>query len=507
MFTYDKITEKFPGLKLSNVVYTKSTNSILFSFLYNTDQYTHSDENQQKVVEYIKSLIDFDAKILTNFTKCTIDLDVITTYTYQSLMNNFPAISKTMQISDINVEIVGSDVKIDLKLDPSIYDYAKEVNRESDIVNKLCENFYANFSVTFSKKDESSLEYDIKSNIEFQNSIKVFENKNLYEISEIIDVVGKNDYSLASDFTEIERPMEDMVICGNIRFIDKKSYKKTYNSNGESKEVEKYFYTVLLANNNKTIYCSVFPRKDQGDLLATLLPGNSVAMKGKFSFYKEKLNFTADSICLCVFKKIEPKINYKTANENYHTISPQEYLDVEQVDLFGNVFESTLKGDYVVFDFETTGLNCANGDEIIEIGAAKVRDGKIIETFATLVKPSISIPEEATKINNITNDMVKDAPTINLVLPDFFKFCDDAVLVAYNIDFDFGFLAIAAKKQGYNFCHKQIDAYALARNTIKGLKNYKLITVAEYFGVDLKDAHRAVEDAVATAKVFVKMQK
>lgn len=499
--------EKFPGLKLSNVVYTKSNDSALFVFLYNPEQYENTTENQNKVVDFIKNTLQLETKLMTQFTKCTIDEDVITSYTYQTLINNFPAISKMMQISDIKVEIVGNDVKINLKLDPSIYDYATEVNRENDIVNKLCENFYANFVVTFSKKDESSLDFDIQNNLEYQNSIKVFENKNMYEISDIIDVVGKSDFSLATDFSEIERPMEGMVICGNIRFVDKKSYKKTYNSNGESKEIEKHFYTILLANNNKTIYCSVFPRKDQGDLLSSLLPGNSVAMKGKFTIYKDKLNFTADSVCLCVYKKVEAKISYKAANENYHTIFPQEYVDAEQVDLFGNIIESSLKGNYIVFDFETTGLNCSNGDEIIEIGAVKVHNGKIMETFATLVKPSISIPAEATKINNITNDMVKDAPTINLVLPDFFKFCEDSTLVAYNIDFDFGFLALAARKQGYNFDHKQIDAYAMARNNIKGLKNYKLITVAEYFGVDLKDAHRAVEDAVATAKVFVKMAK
>ena len=123
-----------------------------------------------------------------------------------------------------------------------------------------------------------------------------------------------------------------------------------------------------------------------------------------------------------MYKKVEAKISYKAANENYHTIFPQEYVDAEQVDLFGNIIESSLKGNYIVFDFETTGLNCSNGDEIIEIGAVKVHNGKIMETFATLVKPSISIPAEATKINNITNDMVKDAPTINLVLPDFLNF-------------------------------------------------------------------------------------
>lgn len=499
--------DKFPGLKLSNVVYTKSNDSALFVFLYNPEQYENTEENQKKVVDFLKDTLQLDTKITTQFTKCTIDVDVITSHTYQTLINNFPAISKMLQISDIKVEIVGYDVKIDLKLDPSIYDYATEANREKDIVNKLSENFYANFIVTFSKKDESCINFDVQSNIEYQNSIKVFENKNMYEISDIINVVGKSDFSLATDFSEIERPMEDMVICGNIRFIDKKSYKKTYNSNGESKEIEKFFYTILLANNNKTIYCSVFPRKEQGDLLSSLLPGNSVAMKGKFTIYKDKLNFTADSVCLCVYKKAEAKINFKPANENYHTIFPQEYVDAEQVDLFGNIIESNLKGNYIVFDFETTGLNCANGDEIIEIGAAKVCDGKIVQTFATLVKPSIPIPSEATKINNITDDMVKDAPAVNLVLPDFFKFCDNATLVAYNIDFDFGFLAIAAKKQGYNFDHKQIDAYAMARNNIKGLKNYKLISVAEYFGVDLKDAHRAVEDAIATAKVFVKMTK
>ena len=109
------------------------------------------------------------------------------------------------------------------------------------------------------------------------------------------------------------------------------------------------------------------------------------------------------------------------------------------------------------------------------------------------------------KVNNITDDDVAGAPTLKEVMPDFFKFCDGCVLVSYVIDFDFGFIDYHGKSLGYAFQNKTDDAFVLAKSKLKGLHNYKLVTVAKHLGVSLENAHRAVFDAVATGEVMVKL--
>ena len=156
------------------------------------------------------------------------------------------------------------------------------------------------------------------------------------------------------------------------------------------------------------------------------------------------------------------------------------------------------------YDLETTGTEIPM-DEITEIGAVKVINGRIAESFTTLVKPKQSISELITKITGIDDELVKDAPSIEEVLPDFYKFCDGAVLVAYNIDFDYKFIDHYGMKMAYKFDNPQIDAMYLARVGVPGLKRFRLKDVVEKLQIPLVNAHRALNDTIATAKVFIEL--
>ena len=158
---------------------------------------------------------------------------------------------------------------------------------------------------------------------------------------------------------------------------------------------------------------------------------------------------------------------------------------------------------YVVFDVETTGLS-ATIDKIIEIGAAKIINGKIVETFGELVNPQISIPANITKINGITNGMVKTKEPINGVLPRFLEFCKGSTLVAHNADFDVSFIKQNALNLGLAFNYEIVDTLSLSRELLPHLRNHKLPTVAKALKIDLLNAHRATDDATATAKIFLK---
>lgn len=178
------------------------------------------------------------------------------------------------------------------------------------------------------------------------------------------------------------------------------------------------------------------------------------------------------------------------------------------IDDLGNAVFSprgqNLDDTYVVFDIETTGLS-KEKEMITEIGAVKVADGKIIDRFSTFVNPQRPISAEITKLTGITDDMVKDAPTIENVLPEFLKFCEDTVLVAHNASFDTGFIRIAAERAGLGELHHTIvDTLELARALLPELNKHKLNIVCEHLGVTLNGHHRAVNDAEATAEVFIK---
>lgn len=164
----------------------------------------------------------------------------------------------------------------------------------------------------------------------------------------------------------------------------------------------------------------------------------------------------------------------------------------------------SLDDTFVVFDIETTGLS-KETESITEIGAVKVVDGKIIDRFSTFVNPERPIPAEITKLTGITNEMVADAPVITEILPKFLEFCQDAVLVAHNANFDTGFIRLKAERKcGIEVKNTVLDTLELSRSLLPELKKHKLDIVCEQLGVSLEGHHRAVNDAEATAEVFLK---
>ena len=200
----------------------------------------------------------------------------------------------------------------------------------------------------------------------------------------------------------------------------------------------------------------------------------------------------------------EPEIEKKTVNQDYKHIFPRPYTAKLQSDLFdkGEVVDQfLLDNEVVVFDLETTGLNIAEC-EIIEIGAVKLRAGQIVETFDTLIKPKKPIPPDATAVNNITDEMVEDCLSIEQIFPDFYKFIDGTVLVAYNIDYDYGVLKTFGDKNGYIIANKQVDALKLAKRALPQYKSHKLGKVVKILGITLDNAHRALFDTIATAEVL-----
>ncbi|MCI8502576.1 MAG: PolC-type DNA polymerase III [Dorea sp.] len=179
------------------------------------------------------------------------------------------------------------------------------------------------------------------------------------------------------------------------------------------------------------------------------------------------------------------------------------YLVDDLQDVAVNEKGQSLSDTYVVFDLETTGFSSVK-DKIIEIGAVKVVDGRITERFSTFVNPRRPIPFEITQLTGISDQMVLDAPDIESVLPDFLKFVGDAVLVAHNAGFDVGFVEQNCRYQDIMPDFTSVDTVAMARILLPTLSKFKLNIVANALHISLENHHRAVDDAGATAEIFVK---
>ncbi|MEG1990162.1 MAG: PolC-type DNA polymerase III [Clostridia bacterium] len=168
--------------------------------------------------------------------------------------------------------------------------------------------------------------------------------------------------------------------------------------------------------------------------------------------------------------------------------------------------QMNLPDTYCVFDLETTGFKAGN-DKITEIAVVKVKNGKIIDEFSTFVNPERPIPKQVQEITHITEDMVENAPKTEEALIKFLEFTKDSILVAHNSTFDLSFITYFAKEYNLEVNNKAIDTLVISREIYDYYPNHKLGTIAEMMGISLEGAHRAINDARATAKVFNQMIK
>ena len=179
----------------------------------------------------------------------------------------------------------------------------------------------------------------------------------------------------------------------------------------------------------------------------------------------------------------------------------EAYLAPDKNAIVTNAKGQDIDTTYCVLDLETTGFS-AKTEKITEVGIMKVKNGEVIDEFSCFVNPEKHIPERVTEVTNITDEMVKDAKTIEQVFPEILDFIKDSVLVAHNAPFDMGFLKQNAKILGYEFDYTYIDTLSLAKDLFPDYKKYKLGKIAENLGIKVEVAHRALDDVDTTVKVF-----
>lgn len=197
-----------------------------------------------------------------------------------------------------------------------------------------------------------------------------------------------------------------------------------------------------------------------------------------------------------------PEAMAAAKKEGIHVIYGMEGTIVEDL---GGISLSP-RGDYVVFDLETTGLSPYT-DRITEIGAVKIQGGRIVDSFSQLVNPERPIPLKVQELTHITDAMVAHEPTISEVLPRFFAFCEGHTLVAHNAAFDTSFLRTASQELGLDYAYDSVDTLQMAQQLYPQFKRYNLGSLCKKFGISLLNAHRAVDDSRACGELFLQMLK
>jgi DNA polymerase-3 subunit alpha (Gram-positive type) len=177
------------------------------------------------------------------------------------------------------------------------------------------------------------------------------------------------------------------------------------------------------------------------------------------------------------------------------------YDDQRQIIIGPN--SESIDQEYVVFDIETTGFSYTS-DHIIEIGAVLVRNREIVETYNALIDPGVSLPSEIIELTGIRDEDLRGKPSIEKVLPEFLEFVGSRPVVAHNADFDTSFIRNYCKRLDLKFDSIVIDTLKISRVILKAIKRHRLSSLVKYYGIKLENHHRAVDDAVATAKIFIK---
>lgn len=512
-FINKKTNNAYESFKLVSVIFDRNARACTFKFLYKD---TCKDDDRETLARLIKEYLNEEVEIIVKLKKAYVDVDLVKTVINNYVSRHSGSLGDGVLKDDIAVDISNSIVAT-ISCNSFAYGYLSSPDAKADILAYIQGFFFEPVYIELKKKD--MLEMDTNDDdlilpeafmLEEESEQKEIRHNNV-KLDEEIKFKGINGNPLMIE--SVDTSMESVEIAGELLFLNERTF-ESKRKDKEGNAQTKTYFSFTLKDATARMNVVYFPTKETLELAKEILVEHkTVIVSGQAEEFNGRVNFKAKHIGLC---EILPEVVEgntvaievkKEPNANYIFVKPEPYIELSQDNFLAEKVEIgkyLYEHDVVVFDIETTGLDALTC-EIIEIGAVKISNGKITETFETLIKPKAHIPDEIVNLTGITDDMVKDCHSIKQILPDFYKFCYDTTIMAYNIDFDYKFINIAGMKLGYNFDMPQIDAMYLARAFIPGLKNFKLGTVCKRLGVSLENAHRAVHDATATAEVVIKL--
>lgn len=506
----DKFNEytngKFNYLKLSSVDVVVSRKTVTVNMIYPDGKQKEVSAETEAIKSAVERALNTAAEVSLKLTLSHFDKNFFMRG-FREFLKSYPAVVSTVGEEYIDINDSSDAPSITLKLQKHVYDYCIEKKFVKDIETYLdlcyCEKIAVNLVVSDEAEDDDDFDDEELPVLELENG-----SERSIRPQNVDELIGAIIYDKAMYIEDAVTPKERAVICGKITRFDELSRRPK-----EGETVARKFYKMTLEDFTGSIDCLYFPNKYTQDKITLLQTGKEIVVRGSIQKDERAESgavFFARDISYCTLPT-EFTVNRikRKVDEHYKTVFPKPCVITAQPTLFDftdkkEITKSLLGRSYVVFDIETTGLN-PRDDMIIEIGGVKIVDGVFTETFSTFIDPKIPIPERITELTGITDRDVVGAPLNDDVIIDFYKFTEGCILVGQNLQFDLSFVAIKGRHLNIYFDNDKMDTLYLARKIFPGLKKYKLGYLCSYLGVSLDHAHRALDDAMATAEVFVKI--
>jgi DNA polymerase III epsilon subunit family exonuclease len=508
---FNKQTEnQFDFLRLSQVNFGIREKCAEYIFLY-------PEKEQKQVTEKSGLIRGALQKVIAGVMDTTITLrashfdENLFVSQLFDILKLYPSIAPFVNKGNIVIASKSEQsILVTIALQSEIEQYANSVNLVGTLKQKLYFLYTQEFDIKLKSIELSDTE---KKQIEQSRLAKSSVHQIFLEdeqrgrsisVTDLNILIGKQIEQDAMYIADSKVPLSNAILCGTLVQWDSLTSKN-----------DRKFFKFELQDFTGVIKGVLFGSEKTMEQVQKLKKGDTVAMRGNVELDTFNgggaVQFMPKDISFCKMPT-DFKLNRARMQvpEYYQNIFPIQFVEIFQDNfLMDNVkllHKDIMDTEYVVFDFETTGLD-EKQNTIIEIGAVKIKEGKLIQTFETLIDPRTALTQPIIEITGLTDDMLNGKPLLNDVLPDFFKFCDKCTLVAHNIDFDNKFLQHHAKNINIYFDHAKLDTLNIAKSKVKGVKNYKLETLCQKFGIVNSQAHRALSDAISTAKLFLAMHQ
>lgn len=448
----------------------------------------------------IKKELPSKLNVEVKIEKSIVDADIAKRAVIKYVQDNNHSVSHIVTAENVKVICAGKITKYDVCVPSDMADYFKRLSVIEKIDERLSREFSSDFSgsVRIVNVAEEELPEYVVETVNAADIEKVSARR--LKVVAPTRFIDTEDYDTADYIDDAKDRLGPVIFAGYVQSIERHETK-----NG------KPFFVITLDDKTGVVTGRFFTSdKNKIKKMEKIAEGSIIIMRGENEEFNGKTSLVIRGINLCMLPegyKPDEKPS-KPVPKNYVNVFPTAAEIIKQGDIFSTYDgpeKCLLDKEFTVVDIESTGLNVTE-DKIIEIGAVKIKNGEVVSQFQVLINPKESISQKSVELTGITDEMVKDCYTLDKVYPDFYKYVSGSVFIAHNADFDYRFLRHAGKELGYKLDCEVIDTVQYARTVIPGMKNYKLNTLCEKFGIQFRH-HRALADAFATAELFLELVK
>ncbi len=480
-------------LRIKSVTVSSQTQTVKVAVICDS---VLSEQTITEMEGIISSYMPFTFKrVQVQAHKVKADEDLVKSAISAKILSSYKYLSGSIKSEDITVSL-GAQIRVNFCLTDNVKTLFTSNKISEKLKDFLCCEFCDDFLIETSFKQDFVQDF-IEEESDITDFITV--KARTIKVDNVHSYISYDNCDTAIYIADAVNMRKEVYVCGTITNV-----REMQTSKG------KPMFLIDFTDKTGRLTGKYFPSEKKVKTIQLLKEGEGIILFGEMGEFNGRADFRIKNIGLCDFPQgfVPERLPSKPIPTKYKMVFPQEIEDTTQLNLFkaDDTVPECLKGKvFVVFDLETTGLDTLN-DKITEIGAVKIVDGEIVDGFTTLINPRVPISAKITELTGITDEMVADKPVFSDVVGDFYKYIDGATLIAHNASFDVNFIKKASEKEGFYIENEYLDTMEIARKEVLGLKNYKLNTVCDHFGIEFLH-HRAMSDAHATAKMFLEIIK